>query len=292
MFRTPLILLLAAVATAAPTPRKRIVPNFRDLKVKTRIIEGVAPPRETTWFLKGPRSRVENRIPSMRLLGRGSDPANVPVPMSVGISQCDLRTQYLLRPMWKTYIKQTATDRERPPDEISPLKQLMERNARGPEVTITVDSVDTGERRQMGSYEARRVTTTIVVEPSKRAATKPGSTEIDGWYIDLQGLSCWERDTQELPPQVGRIVMEAVRNNDHVIMKQLGTAQRGFTVEEKSTRKEGGNVIVGKVELLEFSEQPLDPSLFEPPADYTARAPGQSLPSPLFDSDGWVKVSH
>ncbi len=42
MFRASLVLLLATFATATPIPNKRIVPNFRDLTVKTRITDGVA----------------------------------------------------------------------------------------------------------------------------------------------------------------------------------------------------------------------------------------------------------
>lgn len=64
---------------------------------------------------------------------------------------------------------------------------LSEPNETGPEVVVTVDTEDTGERRQMGSFDARRVRTSITVEPSKGAAAKPGTVEIDGWYIDLFG---------------------------------------------------------------------------------------------------------
>ncbi|HUM05260.1 MAG TPA: hypothetical protein VLT90_07355 [Terriglobales bacterium] len=215
------------------------------------------------------------------------------MPMSIGIQQCDLRTVYRLHPFMKSYIKMTVPERqrERPQDEIPPLEQLQMRNLNGPDVTITVDAVDTGDRRQMGSYEARRVKTTITVEPSKRATTKPGTMQVDGWYLDLKGVACFERDTQQ-PVDVNKIVFEVVRNHDHPIVRLLGNAPSGFAVEQNSTRKEGGNVILGKIELLEFSEQPLDPSLFEPPPDYTQHTPGQGPPGQRVGPDGLIHIQH
>lgn len=292
MFKTPLVLLLSLTASAANHP-DWVTPNFHDLKIKTRTTEGLASPRETTWFLKGARTRVESGS-TMRLLGRpGPDPGSKPAttePMSVGIQQCDLRTVYRLHPFLKSYVKMTVPERRHPEEEVSPLEQMQKRNSTGPDVTITVATVDTGERRQMGNYEARRVKTTITVEPGKRATTKPGKTEVDGWYLDLKGMGCSIRDTQQIP-EVNKVVFEVVRNNDHPTVKQLGAAQTGFAVEETSTRKEGGNVILGRIELLEFSEQPLDPSLFEPPPDYTQRTPGQAPHMPQVGPDGMIHLN-
>lgn len=279
MFPGLLVLILAANSASIPSPVKRVVPNFRDLTIKRRITEGVGSPREMDLFLKGARSRIENRLPirmpSIPLLNNVPSTNDPLTFMSGSISQCDLRTHYLLRPPFKTYIKQTDPEREREPDEISPLARMSERHPDGPNVNVTVETIDTGERRQMGSYEARRVTTTITVAPGRKARTRPARVEIDGLYLDLQGMSCLERSTPEQPPALTKMVLKIVRNGDHPTIKELGTARRGFPAEEKSTRKQDENVIVDKVELLEFSEQTLDPSLFEPPADYTQQAPGQ-----------------
>ena len=43
---------------------------------------------------------------------------------------------------------------------------------------------------------------------------------------------------------------------------------RGYPIEEKSLKTEAGNKTTSKVELLEISEAPLNPSLFELPAGY------------------------
>ena len=174
----------------------------------------------------------------------------------------------------KTYLKRTAVERELSSDEFSPVPQLEKRNPGRPNVTITLDSVDTGERRQTGPFQAHRVLTTIVVQPGKRATTKPAEIDIDGWYVDLRGLTCFERE-QQLPPGVGRLALEAVRNNDHPVLKIVSNALRGFAVEEKSIEKRDENTVVNRVELVEISELPLEPSLFEPPPDYTQATPQQ-----------------
>jgi hypothetical protein len=60
-----------------------------------------------------------------------------------------------------------------------------------------------------------------------------------------------------------------------VLFKRLGTAPRGFAVEEATTKNEGERVFVTKIELLEISEKLLDESLFEVPADYSPSKPAQ-----------------
>ena len=133
---------------------------------------------------------------------------------------------------------------------------------------VTTDSVDTGERRQVGSYQARHVKTTITAEPGSEAVSHKSKTEVDGWYIDLTGLYCQDSSKQTLgwaTASSGRI--------DRIIFKRIGTAPRGFAVEETTTRHEDGRVSINKIELIEISEKPLEESLFEVPADYSPASP-------------------
>lgn len=51
----------------------------------------------------------------------------------------------------------------------------------GVEVKETIDSIDTGERRQFGRYTARRVKGRIQVEPSPGASTQASVETVDGW---------------------------------------------------------------------------------------------------------------
>lgn len=184
------------------------------------------------------------------------------------IMQCDQRTIYHLNPRAKTYTKMIEPEI---PERV--LRLNAPKDNGGPDVTITIDSVDTGERRPMGSYESRRIKTTITVDPSKGASTPASKTEIDGWYIDLIGLGC--RDDSH-PADVGLLSIRSPGHPDHIVFNYTGNGKRGFAIDETSRKNELGNVIVNKTELVEFSEQPLDPSLFEPPSDYTQVQPSQN----------------
>jgi len=54
---------------------------------------------------------------------------------------------------------------------------------------ITIDSVDTGERRQFQHYTARHVKAKTTVEPGPGASTPASVEQTDGWYLDLPGFA-------------------------------------------------------------------------------------------------------
>jgi hypothetical protein len=78
----------------------------------------------------------------------------------------------------------------------------------------------------------------------------------------LSLISLFAASTTAVPP-VSKFV---VPNFKDLTIKTRTTWGMG---ERNSTTKEGGNTIVKKRELIEFSERPLDPSLFEVPSDYS-----------------------
>jgi len=253
MSRSAFLVLLAALA-ATPQKPTFVVPNFRDTTITTRVTHGLMLPMVNTLRLKGARQRSESRPESAKPF----------LPFMVHIMQCDQQTSIRLQERSKTYRlerwHEPVEDRhirpEKPPD--------------GPEVTVIINAVDTGERRTMGRYEARHVKTTITVTPSKEAAASPSRTDIDGWYIDLPGLNCRAEMPDRFPPFIGGWhVTREIGGHDHMVYKIEGTAARGYAIEETSTERSGGNVVVNKTELVEFSETPLDESLFEIPEDYT-----------------------
>jgi hypothetical protein len=263
MLRASVFLFLAVLA--APAQSKWTVPNFHDLTIKTRATRGLSNPMVTTWYFKGPRERNE-------LLPDGSMQRQ---PFTASIMQCDLRTQIRLFEHTKTYL--SFVDHSRDTDRDTEEGRRRKRPPRpqpvfGPEVTVISDSVDTGERRPIGPYEAHRIKTTLTIEPSKDAASKPGRVEIDGWYLDLPGLYCHEDSTHENGPPIAAWLM-LVRGSirDHMIFKIVGTPPRGLVVEETAKQRQAGNTIVNKTELLEASDQPLDESLFEVPPDYVLK---------------------
>ena len=248
------VFLLVAVVTAQPAKSTWVVPNFRDLTIKTRQTHGFMQPKVTTWFFKGPRERIEH-VP---------EASRVVVPFMTIIFQCDQRTLIRLYEHSKTYSSSVSHAQEHPENQ----RARARKESTGPDVSVTFDSVDTGEQRQYGSYEARHVKTTITIEPTKGAATQPGKTEIDGCYLDLPGLNCRDNAAHEDRPPGEWLMLIRGGALDHLVFKHLGTAPRGLAVEESATQKQAGNVVVSKTELLKISEQPLDESLFEVPSNY------------------------
>jgi hypothetical protein len=227
-----------------------MVPNFPALTIKTRRTDGNRHSTEETLYLKGARQRSEYVIQNA---GSSID--------HVTITQCDEKLRLNLNSKDKTYasfpIEDWATRAKRarptPPLEMT-----------GADVTVTIDSLDTGERRKMGSHEIHQVKTTTKVEPGAGAARQPSITEVDGWYIDLPGLSCRESRSVGF----GYVVATSGKR-DRIQIRRLGTASRGYPVDETSRQTEAGRTTISKVELLEFSEAPLDASLFDVPAEYS-----------------------
>jgi hypothetical protein len=87
--------------------------------------------------------------------------------------------------------------------------------------------------------------------------------ETDGWYIDLPGFGCAERSGACAGVLIGN-----GNRRDRLQVKWLGKAPRGYPIEETSVKTEATNTIVSKTALLEISEAPLSPALFEPPTGY------------------------
>jgi hypothetical protein len=139
-------------------------------------------------------------------------------------------------------------------------------------VTITIDVVDTGERRTMGRYVARRVTTATKTEPGHGTSVPASESIQDGWYIDLPSANCWDRG--DLAEPFGFTI--AQRSNaprDRVHIKRLGTARRGYPIEETSRSKDERATSTSKVELIESSDAPLDAALFTVPTGYRPALP-------------------
>lgn len=121
-----------------------------------------------------------------------------------------------------------------------------------------------GERRQFEHYIARHVRVKIRFEPSPCASTPASVEETDGWYIDLPGFGCQELASSGF----ARLSASSGNRQDRLQIKWLGKAPRGYPIEETSLVTEAGNKTISKVELLEISEAPLNPSIFELPAGY------------------------
>jgi hypothetical protein len=248
---------------------KFVVPNVPDLTIKTR--ETFDLPQSTirtnSLYFKGAWKRRETDL---------EFPSAPPAPRTARdatITRCDERRTVELNHEARLYGSSPldfigrdvywvrSWGREKP-----------EPSAPGADVKITVNTLDTGERRQVGSYSARHVITTITTNPSPGANMRPSESVEDGWHIDLPAAGCWDAG-------YGQSVLtgSAVRPGagpDRINVEFRGTGRRGFPIEQTTRRRsEREPPTTSVVKLIEFSEAVLDKSLFDVPAGYRPALP-------------------
>jgi hypothetical protein len=248
---------------------KLVVPNVPDLTIQTR--ETIALPlstiRTNTLYFKGAWQRRDLYLQFPSAL-----PAQRTVRYST-ITRCDERRTLELNHEARLYgwslldfigsdvywVRSLWRKRPEPP-------------AVGPEVKITINTVDTGERRQVGSYSARHVITTTTTDPSAGANTRPSESVEDGWYIDLPPAGCWDADDGHV--LVTGSVVRPGGALDRMNVEFRGAGRRGFPIEETTRRRgEHERPITTSVKLIEFSQAVLDKSIFDVPPGYRAALP-------------------
>jgi hypothetical protein len=243
--------LILAAAVGLP---KFVAPNFSDLAIKTRRTSGDWLSQVNTLYLKGARQRTETVIEKMA----GAHAINW-----VLIQRCDEKRVFNLNERDKLYAYSEIKDWS---EQLRQARPVNLTQTSGVEVMMTIDSIDTGERRQFEHYTARHVKVKIRFEPSPGASTPASVEETDGWYIDLPGLGCQEQASSGFG--FARLSVSTGNRQDRLQIKWLGKAPRGYPIEETSLITEAGNKTISKVELMEISEAPLNPSIFELPAGY------------------------
>src|SRR5213079_2095914 len=138
---------------------------------------------------------------------------------------------------------------------------------RGGLVTMTVNTSDTGERKQMFGFTARHLKRTTMSQSSPDAcAQQQMKIETDGWYINLEyGLSC----PAQRPPQ--RPGMASAGCRDRYQYKHNGPSNHGYPLIETTTMfgADGSATFSMTKEVIELSRQTLDAALFDVPAGYT-----------------------
>ena len=237
------------------------IPNSSDLTIKTRRNDSFDSTVETLYFKGSKRRREYSR--------------DTPSKMKfVSISRCDERKRIVLNEDARLYAELPIIDWSEQRKRARPLPPT---EMTGAEVTITIDSIDTGERRPQGAYTARHLKIRTTVESDPGAAMPSSTEERDGWYIDLPGPGC-----EDSGPRNGFVyaMLIAGGRHDRIHFKRLGTAPAGFPLEETTTKTEQGRSTVSKVELLEFSDSPLDDALFQVPQGYS---PALSTPHGGYD---------
>jgi hypothetical protein len=242
MFVAALAVLCCATAASA------------DIKIKSRSTFGggaglAGQSGESTTYIKGKRQRSETA---------GS---------ITSITQCDLRRSIQVYEQAKAYTVSPWDDA----DDNAAAQTAAASGPAGPArkggvVTTTLTSTDTGERKQMFGYTARRIKTTMVTESSPDACQQTKSRmETDGWYIDLAvGFDCYDQAGG------GYGVGRAGGCRDQYRTKQVGKARTGYPVMVTTTMydENGQPSYTMTQEVLEISKATLDAALFDAPAGY------------------------
>lgn len=223
---------------------------FADVKVKSKQTAS-GQTYEHTTYIKGKRQRTEQNMGSMQ---------------TINLTQCDLKRFVQINPASKTYIINLFNQ------AVEATSQNVSANSKdgvvraGGTVTSTVTYKDTGEKKKMFGYDARRIITTMETASSPDACSPHNSKmQIDGWYIVAAfALDC------DWGTNAGYGAKQKNGCQDKYQMKTIGNAKRGFPVYEKMTMfDESGKEIMSSVtEVVELSQATLDASLFEIPADY------------------------
>src|SRR5215471_4301642 len=240
---------ITAISSAQRT-RENDKPITGDFKITIKQSMGGGQEMQNTTMIKGLRERSQMSMPGM--------PAGMGMTT---ITECDLKRtiqindsarKYMITPMDSGDSEASATTGGHVSGGPS---------RRGGVVTMTINTVDTGERREMFGYTARHLKQTATSESSPDACN-PNSMKIDrdGWYINLEyGLNCGT----ERPPQMPGMPTGGCR--DTYRFHRTGVTNLGYPLIETTTI----NGTTMTREVTELSRQPLDAALFDVPAGYT-----------------------
>ena len=215
-------------------------------------------------MLKGARERTEMK------LGMGRDIINV--------TQCDLKRVIQISDSAKKYVitPMDSEDTTQPGAAPNQVAGPSRPSYKGGVITYTINSVDTGERKEMFGFTARHVKRTMLIESSPDACSPiKQKMETDGWYIDFSfGLRC----------DVGAASMRGMGApgggcRDTIRFNQQGAARTGYPLQETTTSygPDGSVAFTSTKEVIQLSREPLDAALFDVPAGYTETANAQEL---------------
>jgi hypothetical protein len=211
---------------------------------------------QSTTMIKGKRERSESSTGGMNT-------------GSVSITQCDLRRTIQVNDSSRKYL---ITPMESDAGDVAAGSASSSTSGgpttRGGVVSMTINTIDTGERKEMFGFTARHLKRSMTSQTSPDACYQNQiRMETDGWYINLEyGLNCGS----ERPPQTGgRTATGGCR--DRYQFKRTGPTTLGYPLIETMTMysADGRPMFTRTQEVIELSRQPLDAALFDVPAGYT-----------------------
>lgn len=262
-----LLVILCGLASAA------------DLKIVTSQHSSsgsqTTPPGIITRYFHDSRSRTDSRSGAGHSLHPGSKLLYTWGPRQAFIQQCDARRSLMLNLDAREYTS-TELDEHGSPKGYKPAIIQHKGPAKGP-LEIFIDSVDTGERKEIFGHTARHIVTHERRVASPGGCQRSMSSETDGWYIDLEVPS---NSCHPAPRRSSTAVVLASSSScaqQELEVHRTGVTETGFPVKLTTTthtslvqtdgsQKEYTNTF--ESEVTELSEAPLDPALFEVPAGF------------------------
>lgn len=219
---------------------------------------------QSTTMIKGSRQRDETSM----AMGQSQ----------INVIQCDLKRTIQINDSSRKYvITSFATDEgDTTGAGAGHSTAAAGSGQKGGVVTMTINTVDTGERKEIFGFTARHLkrTTMMQSEPGACSQNKM-KIENDGWYINLEyGLAC---ESANRAAQMGPTSAEGCR--DRYQYRRTGPATLGFPLIETTTMfgDDGRATFTMMKEVIEISRQSLDAALFEIPAGYTLAASQQEM---------------
>jgi hypothetical protein len=240
---------------------------------------------ETTIYVKGSRKRTEGG----GYMGMG---ANL-----VTIEQCDLQRTIKINDKKKLYfidpfVKELEEDNEKESKSSSKTKPTpaatKDKPVKGGTIYMYYNITDTGERKKMYGFTARRIWTTQKMKPSADACMMKDSMIIktDGWYIDLPQFNCPVTGVNRSSYQASTQKIEC---QDKFVSKRSGKGKLGFPLIETKTMIMGGMTTTSEfttsLETLELTTVKLDSMLFEIPSGYQETKNEEDLQEKMSISD-------
>src|SRR5260221_710489 len=151
----------------------------------------------------------------------------------------------------------------------------------GGTLTIWIDTVDTGERKELFGHTARHIITHEKRIAGPGACSKPSVSETDGWYIDGAVMPEWRRQKNTVGVVVASEVSagsndKCLNKMDKIEVHRTGV-ETGFpvkvttTLRSEVTQADGTPRMLSStwgLEVVELKEGPLELSLFDVPKDF------------------------
>ncbi len=219
----------------------------QDLQIKKNITVGGNVVSSSETEIKGARERTVNQSPAGN---------------TITIRQCDLKQTVHINEQAQTYF----IDKDGQDDAAAKAAAMFgsaPATQSGGYITESTSIVDTGERKTINGYAARRLKMKVSIQPSKTACSQQAQQfEVDGWYADISKeiSSC----QQYLPP-----VRQSEGCSDRIIHKVSGSGRPGYPLNQTVTlHTDDGSTMQVAVDASEITKPDLAKELFDVPAGY------------------------